>query len=118
MTEAELQAAILEVARLWGWRVAHFRPALTKHGWRTPVSADGKGFPDLVLVHERLGVVFAEVKSDRGRLSPEQVEWGSVLALAGARMHLWRPSDWPAIVSLLSDGKAQVSFMPGGNARK
>lgn len=95
ITEAAFQAQVIELAHLFGWRVAHFRPALTKHGWRTPVSADGKGFPDLVLVR-RKRLIFAELKSQRGRLSPEQRDWWEALTHV-AEAYVWRPSDWPAI---------------------
>lgn len=44
-TEIQWQAQVIELAHILGWTVAHFRPALTKHGWRTPVQADGAGFP-------------------------------------------------------------------------
>ena len=72
--EGGLQEAILELAGILKWRVAHFRPAKTEKGWRTPVAADGKGFPDLVLVRgDRL--IFAELKGPRGRVSPEQQGW-------------------------------------------
>ena len=62
MTEADLQQAVIECARTLGWMVAHFRPALRQSGrWSTPVQADGKGFPDLVLA--RAGrVIFAEAQ--------------------------------------------------------
>ena len=70
MTETELQAAVIEVAHLFGWRCAHFRPAMTKHGWRTPVAADGAGWPDLLLCRER--TIAVELKSAKGRLSLEQ----------------------------------------------
>lgn len=92
MTEAELQKAIIEAAHVLGWKVAHFRPAQTKHGWRTPVSADGAGFPDLVLVRDR--VVFAEVKSATGKLGPAQEQWKAYLEWAKAEWHLWTPTDW------------------------
>ncbi len=92
MTEAELQECVIATAHLFGWRVAHFRAAQTKHGWRTPVAADGKGFPDLVLVRDR--VVFVELKAERGRTSPEQLDWLAALANAGAEQYVWRPSDW------------------------
>lgn len=36
VTEAQFQAAVVDLARLAGWRVAHFRPARTSHGWATP----------------------------------------------------------------------------------
>ena len=92
MTEAELQECVIDTAHLFGWKVAHFRAAMTKHGWRTPVAADGKGFPDCVLVRDR--VIFAELKSSTGRISPDQSEWMISLRAAGAEYHLWAPDDW------------------------
>ena len=93
MTEAELQQAVIDLAHLLGWRVAHFRPARTSDGWRTPVAADGKGFPDLVLVRDRT-ILFVELKSQRGRLTDEQKHWGRVLLNTDARYEVWRPDDW------------------------
>lgn len=109
MTEAELQAAVIELAKVYGWTVAHFRPAQTSKGWRTPVAADGKGFPDLVLVHPHPmwgGVLFRELKSQRGKLAPEQERWGTTLTEAGGDWAVWRPSDWDRIVKRLSFGRA------------
>lgn len=94
-TEAQLQDAVIELATILQWTVAHFRPARTEKGWRTPVAAHGKGFPDLLLARER--VVAIELKSERGRLTPEQAEWLDVLAIAGVECHVFRPSDWRAI---------------------
>ncbi len=103
MKEAEFQAAVMELAQVCGWLRAHFRPAQNLRGqWRTAVAGDGKGFPDLVLVHPDRGVVFAELKSERGRTTPEQDRWLEVLAEAGARVHLWRPDDWDDIEALLT----------------
>lgn len=98
-TEAEFQSYVLDLAALLGWRVAHFRPARTEKGWRTAVAADGKGFPDLVLVRDR--VIFAELKSDTGRLSGEQEEWLEDLAAAGAETYIWRPSDRTSVEAAL-----------------
>ena len=92
LTGAELQAAIVDAARYLGWRVAHFRPALTQHGWRTAVAADGKGYPDLTLVRER--VVFAEVKGTGDRLRAYQRAWLEALDAAGAEAYVWTPEDW------------------------
>lgn len=92
MTERELQSGVVELARILGWRVAHFRPAMTKHGWRTPVQADGACFPDVVLVRDR--VLFAELKAGRNRLSPEQAAWLEALREAGAEAHVWTDADW------------------------
>ena len=92
MTERELQDWIVGVARLLGWRIAHFRPAWTEKGWRTAGSYDAQGWPDLCLVRER--IVFAEVKLERGRLSAEQDAWLDALRDAGAEVYIWRTSDW------------------------
>lgn len=110
MTEADFQTAVIEVAHSFGWMVSHFRPAMTKHGWRTPVSADGKGFPDLVLVHPRGGVLFRECKSERGKLSDEQTRWATRLSDAGADFNVWRPSDMPDIINRLSFGRARSNL--------
>lgn len=83
------------LARTLGWRVAHFYPLLTHRGtWKTPVAADGKGFPDLLLVRDR--VVAIEVKGDGDRLRPEQKEWLSAFALAGVDALVVTPKMWEA----------------------
>jgi hypothetical protein len=65
-------------------------------GWRTPVQGD-PGTPDFVLA--RGGVVLlAELKTDRGRPTPDQVAW---LGAAGGHGRLWRPADWDAILATL-----------------
>lgn len=100
-TEAQFQRAVLEFAKLHGWRCAHFRPAQNGKGqWRTAVAADGKGFPDLVLVRDR--VLFVELKSSKGRKSIEQREWASALIRAGADWDCWQPKDWDLIERVLA----------------
>jgi VRR-NUC domain len=93
VTEAELQAAVIELARVLRWRVAHFRPAKTERGWRTAVQGDGVGFPDLVLVRDGR-LVFGELKSASGRVGPEQSVWLGELGVAGVEVYVWRPADW------------------------
>lgn len=90
-TEAEMTRAVLDAARFTGWRVAHFRPARTAHGWRTAVEGDGAGFPDLVMVHERAGLVWwVELKAKRGRMTDEQEAWRDALVAAGQAYYLVR----------------------------
>lgn len=101
--ERGFQAWVLSVAKLLGWRVAHFRPARTAKGWRTPVAADGKGFPDLVLVKHR--TLFVELKTDKGKEAPEQVYWRCALRYAGQEAVVWRPSMWREIVAVLGGGE-------------
>ena len=99
ITEAEFQTQVVDLARLLGWRVAHFRAARPGQGWRTPVSADGEGFVDLVLARDR--VMFVELKSDTGTLRPAQREWLIALRAAGAEVHVWKPSLWPEVEATL-----------------
>jgi hypothetical protein len=100
--EASFQACVIETARLAGWRVVHFRRARTAHGWKTPIAGDATGWPDLTLVRPPR-LVFAELKSARGKLRDEQSDWLAVLRLLpGAEVFVWRPDDWPEVVETLT----------------
>ena len=100
-TEAAFQRQVIRLARMTGWRTAAFRPAMNQRGdWRTPVQGDGKGWPDLVLVKGDR-ILFRELKTAAGQLSPEQREWRDTLVAAGADWALWRPRDWDAIEATL-----------------
>lgn len=53
------------------------------------------GFPDLVLVNPHTKrVLFRELKSARGRISPAQKQWADALIQAGADFDFWYPADW------------------------
>lgn len=98
MTERQLQGAVIDCARLLGWRVAHFRPAKTAKGWRTPVEADGAGWPDLTLIRDGY-LIFAELKAATGRLSADQHVWLDDLLLVSVAedrvlTFLWTPQQW------------------------
>jgi hypothetical protein len=85
-----------------GLESCHFRAARTSKGWRTPVTADGAGRPDLVLVRPPR-IIFAELKSETGELKPRQAEWLDVLRLLPAtETYLWRPRDWAELVEILT----------------
>ena len=102
-TEDELLPTVLELAEVKGWLRAHFRPAKTEKGWRTAVSGDGKGFPDLVLVRER--VVFIELKVKGKMPSDYQWYWLTALHEAGAEVYLiWidEDSEWEFIKEVLA----------------
>ena len=92
MSEDDLLTAVLDMARLFGLHVAHFRPAKTERGWRTAVQADGKGYPDLTIVGLG-GVLSRELKSATGPSSAEQKVWAAKLTGAGADFAVWRPAD-------------------------
>ncbi|XTZ13883.1 hypothetical protein ACQSSU_20515 [Micromonospora echinospora] len=93
MLEEDLKKAIIQLCRTLGLKVAHFRPARTEDGgWRTPVEADGKGWPDLTIVGPG-GVLYRELKSKTGVVEPDQKVWLGVLAAAGQNAKVWRPID-------------------------
>lgn len=97
VTEKEFQAAVVRYAALHGWRTYHTHDSRRSN----------PGFPDLVLVkHGRL--VFAELKTEKGRVSAAQQEWLDALGNVGdprcdhcADVHVWRPRDWPTIEDVL-----------------
>lgn len=91
-SEREFQSAILADAEAAGF-------ALRYHPYSSLRST--AGFPDLTLVNSERGLlVMAEVKTNRGRVSPEQLDWLVGLRAAGVYAPLWRPriagaiSDW------------------------
>jgi hypothetical protein len=98
-SEEDFLNEVMDYARSNEWACAHFRAARTEHGWRTAVSGDGKGFVDLVMVRER--VVWAELKTAKGRLSPEQRAWSDRLKAARCEVYLWRPASWGEIRRVL-----------------
>ena len=115
MNEKDFLQAVIDLAHLKGWLVAHFRPARTEKGWRTAIQGD-KGFPDLVMIRANgdAHLIIAELKSEKGNVTDEQQEWLDMFAelqedieLQGkltevVRVFVWRPSDWEAIVGILS----------------
>ena len=108
ISEKDFLTTVIEYAQAHGWKVAHFRPGMTgrrvgrdgKPVWVTPVQGDGKGFPDLVLVRERV-LIFAELKSQKGRVSKEQLGWLDAISPTCAGAYCWRPEDWNEIEWLL-----------------
>lgn len=98
--ETEFLRQVTELAEMLGWRTAHFRPARTAHGWRTPVQGSlGKGFPDLVMLR-RDRVLFVELKGHKGVLSAEQAEILALLDQA-AEAYCWHPEQLDEIAAVL-----------------
>lgn len=93
MSEADLQRATLDLARLLGWRIARF-PMLNLTADRKPrrLAYDTKGFPDALLVRDRLLAI--EFKSETGRMSADQDAWNDALVKAGVSVAVFRPSHW------------------------
>ncbi len=90
LTEAVFQRSVVELAQWMAWRCYH-----TFDSRRST-----QGYPDLTLVREDR-LIFAELKSDRGRLSKGQRDWLQALEMAGAEAYVWRPRSWGEILETL-----------------
>jgi hypothetical protein len=94
-SEASFQRAVVELAELCRWRVY----------WTHDSRRSPKGYPDLTLVRDR--VVWAELKTGRGRPTVEQLGWLASIRAAGGEAYLWRPECWPEIEQVLT-GQLEV----------
>jgi len=61
------------------------------------------GFPDLTLVKPGR-LIFTELKSQQGKLTPEQAVWLDLLrhSVPGVEVYEWRPRDWAHIVQVIT----------------
>ena len=104
-TEKRFQDAVVQLAHIHGFKAYHTYDSRRS----TP------GFPDLVLLRDDI-LIFAELKTEKGKLSEFQKEWLSGLddfaesieqiwCFSGRpmpiRVYLWRPSDWDNIIEIL-----------------
>lgn len=102
-TEKDFQAAVIQYAKLQGFLVYHTHDSRRSE----------PGFPDLCMVRDGR-LVFAELKTEKGRVSDAQMEWMSALAKVSGvvtatsrnpvEVHLWKPSNWKLIEATLARG--------------
>lgn len=111
-SEASFQRSVMELAQIGGWKLAHHHDS--RRQIRPGVHVGDRsaaGFPDLVLCRG-VRVIFAELKAEKGRLSPAQKEWLAALrvvegdAAGRVLVRVWRPSDWLEIERLLAAQEA------------
>lgn len=95
-SEATWQKEVIGLATMLGW--THYHPY---RSYKSPT-----GFPDLVLLRER--VVFAELKkhaatpkAQAAQVTSEQRRWLDNLERAGAEVYVWRPADLPSVFETL-----------------
>lgn len=119
ITESAFQRQVVEMAQLLRWEWLHVsaspqvnRGVVTKY--TTPTHGTmGKGWVDLILVRQKdKRLIFAELKSEIGKASPEQRRvlevLGSLVVGVGMQfsplveVHLWRPSDIDEIARILA----------------
>jgi len=81
VAEAAWQATVIRIGREAGWWAYHTHDSRRSE----------RGFPDLVLVRER--VIFAELKRRGAQLRKEQALVIGLLRGAGAEVYVWWPAD-------------------------
>jgi len=101
ISESAFTAQVIRMAQVFKWRVAHFRPGMTKRGrWVTAMSGN-IGFFDLVLIGKSR-TIFAELKSAKGKLTEDQKEWiARARECPGVETYVWYPKDIEMIESIL-----------------
>lgn len=101
LLEVDFQATVVEAAGALGWQHLHVRRTIGR-GKRWVTATNLVGWPDLLLWHERQGrVVAIELKSEAGRATTEQLEVLRSLEAAGVETHVFRPSQWEELCSVL-----------------
>lgn len=91
VSERGFQGEVMDAAQLLHWRTFHVYDSRRSTA----------GFPDIVATRgDRL--VFAELKTMRGRVSRDQQDWLDALTqVRTVSAHLWRPDSWDAIEAVL-----------------
>jgi hypothetical protein len=93
ISEKDFQQMIIQAAELLGWQCYHVPDS------RRVTSA---GYPDLTLIHPgSASLLFVELKTERGKLRPEQRLWLETLRAAGVDVRVWKPHDWSEIEATL-----------------
>ena len=101
MNEKDLKDRLIALAKYLGYLVHHDLPAMNIRGrWATHVQGD-TGFPDLILVHPRGGMLVLELKTERGKVTPGQKRWMNAFERAGILSYVVRPSDMEFITRIL-----------------
>ena len=98
MTERKFQALVNRTFSEHGFLVYHTHDSRRSE----------PGFPDTVMVKNGV-VIFAELKREKGRVSPAQARWLKALEeVSGStprvKTRLWKPSDWPEILATAREG--------------
>jgi len=98
LSEQDFMQQIIDLAHLYGW--------LCYHTFDSRRSAPG--YPDLAFCHPVHHEYFlAELKTEKGHLTPAQQRWIEALYQANIETYVWRPSDFDTIVRRLSKGTSR-----------
>lgn len=82
MTEEQFQRTVIAMCKLFA--VAWYHPYFSRRS--------AAGWPDLALCGDN-GFLLRELKTEKGRLTRDQLAWGERLRKAGIDADVWRPAD-------------------------
>lgn len=98
LTERDFQATVEDLAARLGWHIFHVAQSTIQLADGTRIGdKKAKGFPDLVLVRER--IIYRELKLDRSYLDQAQKAWQQWLEDAGADVGVWRPHQFDSVIA-------------------
>ena len=79
------------IALMNGWLIDHTPTMQYSPGKYATGGLKGKA--DLLLIHPQgRGIIWAELKTERGKMTPEQMAFAQAVHNNGGEFHLWRPS--------------------------
>ena len=94
ITEREFSWRVEELLKIYGWKFYHVVDQ--RHYARRTT----KGFPDYTAAKEPR-LVFFELKSEKGKLTPEQKKWIDLLIACGQEVYIWKPSQMEEVIKTL-----------------
>lgn len=96
ISEKAWQQQVIGLATALGWKHQH------QHDSRRSAA----GWPDLALCRPPR-MVYAELKTDDGKVTPEQDAWLTDLASCPPNeVFVWRPADWDEVAEVLKRGES------------
>jgi hypothetical protein len=100
VTERLWQEKVIQIASTAGWDAHHVRAGKYGNIYKTDGLA---GMPDLILIGRKgQGIIFAELKTAKGKLMPVQEARIAQLLTNGCEVHIWRPADEQKVIDRLS----------------
>ena len=95
LLEDAWQRQVIGLASFYGWRTYHTHDSRRSQ----------RGYPDLTLIRPP-ELIFAELKTRTGRISPEQAAWLADLEqIPGVDTYIWRPADFDDVHARLARGR-------------
>lgn len=106
ITEKDWQKTVTVLMLAYGWEWWH--GADNRPGMNGRIQTVRPGLPDLIAARGNR-LIFAELKRETGKTTPEQDNALRVLAATGAETYVWRPRDISDIRKILMPTWAQSS---------